>query len=174
MSYDANGNATANGAYDVENRLVTAANGDRYSYDPNGKRVVKRWADGSGGELYFYGITGQKLGTYTCITYFSDLYCGLSGPQYNVYFKGKLVKSKGVVAVTDRLGSVRGNGNGEAMSYYPYGEERTSTADGREKFGTYMRDSASQDYANNRYYGVGTGRFNVPDPYTASGGPAVP
>jgi RHS repeat-associated protein len=50
------------------------------------------------------------------------------------------------------------------MRYYPYGEERTTTADGREKFGTYMRDSTGQDYADQRYYNVGTGRFMTPDP----------
>jgi RHS repeat-associated protein len=49
------------------------------------------------------------------------------------------------------------------MTYYPYGEERTSTADGRDKFGTYMRDSVTQDYADQRYYNVGMGRFSVPD-----------
>jgi RHS repeat-associated protein len=91
-----------------------------------------------------------------------------AGAQYNVYFGGKLVKSKGVVVVTDRLGSVRANMNGETMSYFPYGEERTSTADGREKFGTYTRDNAATDYADQRYYGVGNGRFFTPDPAAAS------
>ena len=38
------------------------------------------------------------------------------------------------------------------MSYLPYGQERTSTADGREKFGTYFRDGQGQDYADQRYY----------------------
>src|SRR6266516_1195087 len=55
------------------------------------------------------------------------------------------------------------------MSYDPYGEERTSTADNREKFGTYTRDNPGQDYADQRYYGVGTGRFNVPDPMGSRG-----
>ena len=41
-------------------------------------------------------------------------------------------------------------------------------ADGREKFGTYTRDNPGQDYADQRYYGVGKGRFNVPDPATGS------
>ena len=91
-----------------------------------------------------------------------------------MYFGGKLVQSNGAVVVTDRLGSVRASSNGDRMTYYPYGEERTSTADGREKFGTYMRDSVSQDYADQRYYAVGMGRFNTPDPYRASGGPADP
>jgi RHS repeat-associated protein len=81
-----------------------------------------------------------------------------------VYFGGKLVKSKGVVVATDRLGSVRANSAGERMTYYPYGEEKTSTADGREKFGTYTRDNAGTDYADQRYYAPGSGRFMSPDP----------
>ena len=85
--------------------------------------------------------------------------------QYNVYFGGQLVKSKGMAVVTDRLGSVRANWAGERMSYYPYGEEKTSTADGREKFGTYTRDNTATDYADQRYYAVGTGRFNSSDPF---------
>jgi RHS repeat-associated protein len=54
------------------------------------------------------------------------------------------------------------------MSYYPYGEERTSTADDREKFGTYMRDGPYQDYADQRYYAPWGGRFLTADP-SASG-----
>src|SRR5271169_6064063 len=77
----------------------------------------------------------------------------------NVYFGSKLIRSNGLTVATDRLGSARANSNGERMSYYPYGEERTSTADGREKFGTYFRDTTGQDYADQRYYAVGSGRF---------------
>src|ERR1035441_6946713 len=99
------------------------------TYDPSGKRVKKRTeAPGSGwneypgatNEFYFYGIGGHKLVTLTCQS-------ECAPPQYNVYFGGKLVKSKGVVVVTDRLGSVRANAVGERMTYYPYGEEKTST-----------------------------------------------
>jgi RHS repeat-associated protein len=53
------------------------------------------------------------------------------------------------------------------MSYFPYGEERTSTADGREKFGTYFRDPAANgglDYADQRYYINASGRFLTPEP----------
>jgi len=85
----------------------------------------------------------------------------------NVYFGGKLMRSAGVTVVTDRLGSVRANSNGERMSYFPYGEERTSTADGREKFGTYFRDPAANgglDYADQRYYSNAGGSFLTPDP----------
>ena len=170
LSYDANGNVTANGAgYDVENRLA----GDStalYVYDHAGKRVEKRYQATE--EYYFYGIGGQKLVTQVCQTTESGWGCG--DRQYNVYFGGKLVKSKGVVVVTDRLGSVRANSNGERMSYYPYGEEKTTTADGREKFGTYTRDNASTDYADQRYYAVGMGRFNSADPYRNSAGARDP
>jgi RHS repeat-associated protein len=59
---------------------------------------------------------------------------------------------------------VRANTLGENFAYYPYGEERTSTADGRDKFGTYFRDVAGQDYADQRYYGSSAGRFWTVDP----------
>jgi len=59
---------------------------------------------------------------------------------------------------------VRANSNGETFSYFPYGEERTSTADGREKFGTYTRDGFGQDYAQQRYYNANMGAFWSPDP----------
>ncbi len=52
------------------------------------------------------------------------------------------------------------------MSYFPYGEERTATTDGREKFGTYFRDPAPTgglDYADQRYYSPIAGRFIAPD-----------
>jgi RHS repeat-associated protein len=63
---------------------------------------------------------------------------------------------------------VRANGQGESAAYYPYGEERTSAVDGREKFGTYFRDAIGQDYADQRYYGSGTGSFWSVDPGPAN------
>jgi RHS repeat-associated protein len=56
----------------------------------------------------------------------------------------------------------------ETISYYPYGQERPqgnglTTADGRDKFGTYFRDGIGQDYADQRYYNQ-AGRFFSPDP----------
>ena len=53
---------------------------------------------------------------------------------------------------------------GESFAYYPYGEERTSTVDSRDKFGTYFRDGVGQDYADQRYYASGMGRFWTVDP----------
>jgi hypothetical protein len=64
-SYDANGNQTSSGTYDVSNRLVTNTSGESYAYDYRGKRIVK-WLSGGGAELYFYGIDGKKLTTMTC------------------------------------------------------------------------------------------------------------
>ena len=158
--FDANGNSLGimNAAYpntwDVENRLVaTQANTTQptnYTYDPWGRRVWKE-IPGVGTqpngnpnpttfEVYFYGVTGQKLETY------SGAYTGVPGyialEGINVYFGGKLLQSKGVWVATDRLGSVRANSNGQALSYFPYGEERENpnTANGVEKFAASAGD----------------------------------
>jgi RHS repeat-associated protein len=163
---------------DVESRPLAAAGG-RVSYDGSGSRVFwtgttsyqsgTDWVTRTVCEIYLYGIAGQKLATYTC-GYNDDYQVGDDGSFFwseknrNVYFAGKPVQLNGVGVVTDRLGSVRANANGERFSYFPYGEERTSTADGREKFGTYFRDAGGMDYADQRYYSSASGRFNVPDP----------
>jgi RHS repeat-associated protein len=161
QSYDANGNpASMYLKYDIENRMIVGANGDRYAYDHAGKRVKKAVTGAE--EFYFYGINGKRLATLVCTG--EDDGTGCQPRMYDVYFGGKLVRSRGALVATDRLGSVRASSTGDRMTYYPYGEERTSTADGRDKFGTYMRDSVTQDYADQRYYAVGMGRFNTVDP----------
>ena len=71
QNYSANGNQYSyNGlslTFDSENRVV-AAPGIQYAYDSQNKRVWKSTIDGSGNmtsqEAYFYGVDGQKLGTY--------------------------------------------------------------------------------------------------------------
>jgi RHS repeat-associated protein len=179
-TYDANGNqTTANNTlngFTVENRIKTQASTAwpyppiaEYAYDPHGRRVMKQTDPDpnnpdstSSWQFNFYGITGQRLVTLGCT---GQGYCTVQGQ--NVYFGRKLLVSNGVTVVTDRLGSVRANtqGQGEKFAYYPYGEERTAPeVDGREKFGTYFRDGVGQDYAMARYYGSGTGRFWSPDP----------
>jgi len=179
-SYDANGNSTPLSNYpgipayvwDIENRLVTTQPAvyqpTNYTYDPWGRRV---WKEVPGGrdsnknplptpcEIYVYGATGQKLKTYSCV---NNGTVALEGT--NIYFGGKLLLAKGVWVARDKLGSVRANSNGETFSYFPYGEERTSTADGREKFATYTRDGSGQDYAQQRYYNANVGAFWSPDP----------
>jgi len=191
---DANGNvlagpldpATGNWVvytYDVENRIITSCepsggicNG-LYGYDPQGKRVLRQTAlpAPSGNwainwEFTFYGITGQRLSAFNVVTsaYQNSGYCNgaracTNGPAFGyVYFGGKLLwGSNGTPVLTDRLGSRR---NG--VSYYPWGEEKTTTPDGQVKFGTYFRDMAGQDYADQRYYTATAGRFYTPDPST--------
>jgi RHS repeat-associated protein len=92
--------------------------------------------------------------------------CSPSNDQHNVYFGSKLIEANIGLVVTDRLGNVRANSTygWKLMSYFPYGEERTSTPDGVDKFGTYFRDGPGQDYAEQRYYNNGTGRFWSVDP----------
>ncbi len=189
-----NGECPSGGCYDVENRLripfvasswgfyIPGSNNPNnfgnYVYDPWGKRVAWRnEAVSESGlevkcELYVYGISGQRVASYGCGYQAQDggssvFQWTLKG--YNVYFAGHMIQSNGVSVTTDRLGSVRKNGNSETFKYLPYGEELTSTADGREKFATYLRDSGMSiyyglDYADQRYYDRGDGRFLTPDP----------
>jgi len=171
--YDANGNVTQTPdgmtySYDGANRMVS--NGS--AYNPRNQRV---W---DGTYLYYYGVRGELIGKYQALWGYITTVNGvayttvlLQGGQTNLYFNGRALRLQGhgSYVMTDRLGSVRVNGNGQRMNYYPYGAEvGTETAEGRVKFGTYTRDSAGVDYAEQRYYGVGTGRFNTPDPYTAT------
>ena len=161
-SYDANGdpvplNSTGAPIYvwDVENRLITnqptTATPVNYSYDPWGRRIWKEVPGYQGsattGEIYFYGVTGQKMETYS-FSIGNSFSASLEG--INVYFGKKLLQSKGAWVVTDKLGTVRANASLGAMNYFPYGEGRTSTANGVEKFGTYTRDGIGQDYAEQR------------------------
>jgi RHS repeat-associated protein len=167
--YDANGNleklpphliTTTAMEYDIENRLIKATNNsgqtDEYRYDPANKRIWKKkplgqtWEE----ETYFYGVNGEKLGTYVGTTSFGVRHT-------NLYFGGKLIRAEGQVAVLDRLGSVS---NGK--KYFPYGEEQGQTsAQDRTKFATYFRDATTAlDYADQRYYSRSIGRFLTPDP----------
>ncbi|MEW5980490.1 MAG: RHS repeat-associated core domain-containing protein, partial [Acidobacteriota bacterium] len=107
----------------------------------------------------------------------------LTNLSTNLYFAGKLIRQKQINAyggvedaavVTDRMGSVRMRTNFATASsdiilqsarLYPFGEELSpATANDRDKFATYFRDSATGlDYAMNRYYGGTMGRFLSPD-----------
>ena len=172
LLYDASGNQledplqTVVYGWDGENRMVSQAtlmfpsSTTAYTYDAWGKRVEVHSKPAGADETWefdFYGVTGQKLVALTCDTDASagTTSCWLGGIGY---FGGKRL---GVA--TDRLGSVRWSG-GTSMSYFPYGEERTVTTDGGWKFATYTRDGVGQDYAEQRYYNNGTGRFWSPDP----------
>src|SRR5208283_4988172 len=168
--FDANGNWLGAGGsqmntWNVENQLISNGSVDgsgnllTYTYDPWGKRVMQfstsAGAAGSG-TLYFYSITGQRLGTYQLV-WIAPWTLVMAGPQ-PMYF------GKRLLAWVVRLGSVRANRSGQTFAYYPWGEERTSTPDGQDKFATYFRDGFGQDYANARYYNSNFGRFWSPDP----------
>jgi len=172
--YDANGNMTMTGTpayngytYDVENRLVIVPAGtgyENYAYAPNNKRVWRRMSDGTE-ELYLYGISGQKLGTYKPFIYTSSFVFSISTIDTNLYFGSRMIVSRGVTVQPDRLGSNRAGGS----RFFPYGEEQQVTAQDRDKFATYYRDSTTGlDYAQNRYYANTLGRFITPDPYMAT------
>jgi len=126
-------------------------------------------------EWTFYGARGERIGTFSL---YDPTGMGYSfyfqTTETNVWFGGKLISKMAGGYLTsverDRLGSDR-----EAGSYYPYGEDITSSGSGTEKFGTYFRDSfTTMDYADQRYYVGAYGRFNTADPYQASAGPSEP
>jgi RHS repeat-associated protein len=144
---------------------------------PDNKRVWKK-APGGAETVYFYGVGGQKLITYTLQT--SPV--ALLFQSENVYFAGKLIRANGVSVVHDRLGSVvaRGDSSSSVITkhdYLPYGEEMgTATGGNVDKFGTYLRDQTTGlDHADQRYFaGTLGGRFLSSDPYEASGGAGEP
>jgi hypothetical protein len=119
LSYDNNGNELHGGvAYDAENRLLSAP-GVQYAYDSRNKRVWKGTLSGgvvTAQEVYFYGVDGQKLGTYSLTLNGTQLTA--STTQTAVFFGGKRVAVNGAAFVPDRLGS------NTAGKYFPYGEDR--------------------------------------------------
>jgi RHS repeat-associated protein len=170
QSYDANGNMTGGFTYDVDNRLLTASN-ERYGYLADNKRFWKGVSDGQGGysgeTYYLYGVGGQRIASYGLTTPSGVL--TWQTPKLDVAFGGRVIRLNGVGVVQDRLGSVVTRANGTAVPeqhrYYPYGEEvGTGTPGDRNKFGTYHRDQTGLDYADQRYYVGGPGRFLTVDP----------
>jgi RHS repeat-associated protein len=172
-SYDASGNITALGstngtalAYDAESRQIQATEPpssgggtETYSYDGNGRRVVK--SGPSGTVVYAYDAFGQLAyevssasATPECTTcYLSPDHLGTSR------------------LTTDNWGNVI-----SLHDYLPFGEEipsgfggRTSvwsaSADGiTRKFTGKERDQETGlDYFGARYYGSALGRFTSPD-----------
>jgi RHS repeat-associated protein len=84
------------------------------------------------------------------------------------YFGGKIV---GVA--TDRLGTVRWAPGAASMVYRSYGTERTWTTSGWETWATYTQLGQGMDYADQRMYNSGMGKFFSPDPGGAAGADAA-
>jgi RHS repeat-associated protein len=168
-TYDAAGNlmtipAVANYTYDAENHLVSAG-GLNYSYDGDGKRVMK-----SNGILYWYGAGSDPL-------FESDT----SGYQIfkHFYFNCvRVARQEGWAQgywidhyVSDALGNARFvygyNGAWDVSDYYPFGGERPyQSQEGNVfKFTGKERDSESGlDNFGARYNSSHYGRFMSPDP----------
>ena len=162
--YDANGNLTQYNntlnnpttySYDSFNRLTGATGSSiTYGYDASNQRVYS--TNGSTETFFFYGADGKKLGVWT-IPPLSSTFTLVS---LNTWFGGRLLKPQ------DRLNSIG--------KYFPYGEDRYSPSpanptNGQEKFATYTRDAETGlDYAYQRYYTAGLGRFMTADPLDAS------
>jgi RHS repeat-associated protein len=126
-------------------------------------------------EIAFWSVTGQKLGTYRLSASAGQVSPQLIQPTFtasqtttNYYFGGKLIKNANGHVGADRFWSIG--------KYYPYGQEKPSAAtNGTEKFTGYFRDAETGlDYAENRYYQSGMGRFLTPDPYADNWDPANP
>ncbi len=174
QTYDNNGNQLSSPlgsvTYDAENRLASAP-GVQYAYDSRNKRIWRGTLSGGtlAQQVYFYGVDGQKLGTYT---FTLGQYGETNVPEMtnSVVLLATFFGSKRI-GTFDRLGSAKYNQNNAAQSFYPYGEDRgTVEPNDSLKFATYTRDAATGlDYADQRYYASNFGRFMSPDRYKASG-----
>jgi RHS repeat-associated protein len=170
-AYDANGNVTNDGAhsytYDSENRLLGVDSGAAsYAYDHQNRRYKK--TVGATVTHYIWN-EGKVLGEYN----------GSSGALQVAYWYGggRLFKKTGTttqVFLSDQLsvrlmlsdiGAVAGR-----QAHLPFGEDFAENGtQQKQHFTSYERDSESgTDYAINRQYSPGIGRFNRPDPYRKS------
>jgi RHS repeat-associated protein len=160
-SYDANGNPVG-ASFDVENRM-TGTWYHSLGYAPDNKRVARVKDLGSGEyevDISFYS-GNNRLGTYR-VAQMPDQSWTAWTLSEEKYFAGRRL------AAQDRLGSA------SDARLLPYGEELSATPNDRVKFATYTRDNGGGDYADQRYYSPGGGRFVTPDPYMASGGVLSP
>jgi RHS repeat-associated protein len=97
----------------------------------------------------------------------------VTASEENVYYGGRLVAKRTGVQTQFSTGLVtdftmdRLHSKGDGSKFYPYGESRTSAAgDDREQFATYTRDQGTGlDYADQRWFVSGLGRFGSSDPY---------
>ena len=178
FSYDASGNVTNDGfrsyGYDSENRLVSVdGTAGQYSYDHLNRRWKKVAAvstthyvwEGSQAIAEHNGSTGAVLVDY--ISSGSRMVAKVASGTTNYFLSDRL----SVRLVLDTGGNVLGR-----QAHLPFGEELgASGQQDKHKFTSYERDGESGlDYAINRSYSSGVGRFQQIDPYRASGGAFFP
>jgi RHS repeat-associated protein len=149
-SYDANGNVTNDGntyAYDAENRIVkvngTAAT---YAYDSANRRVKKTVGTTT---TYYIWVGGSVIAEY-----------GNGQPQGSGGLKFYHADRLSTRMITNSNGVVVGT-----QDHLPFGEDAgTSGESEKHRIANYERDENGTDYAINRQYSNGTGRFLRPDP----------
>lgn len=172
-SYDSNGNVTDNGlhtfTYDSENRLVGTDIGTAtYDYDYQNRRYKKSVGNNithyiwEGGQVVaeHNGSTGVVQVDY--IYNGSRLIAKAVGGTVS-YLLGDRLNAR---MTLDASGTILGR-----QAHLPFGEDFAgSGTQQKQHFTNYERDNESSlDYATNRSYGFGTGRFLQADPYDASG-----
>jgi RHS repeat-associated protein len=163
--------------YDHSNRMVEVTNsngGEAYIYAPDNRRVWRsQGVDptlGNTEHVMLYSPGGQLMGRYRILlnSNANDV-ARVTAVQESVYWGGRLIYTPGTGRkVTDRLSSV-----GNESTYYPYGEYRASGSTNggtdTDQFATYKRDGKTGlDYADQRYYAAGLGRFGSFDPDSKS------
>jgi RHS repeat-associated protein len=169
-TYDANGNVGSYNnyslGYDPVNRLSYATTGsfiETYAYDASNHRIER--INASLDTVYFFSPSGALLSEFNCLStctliynriYFGGMVLGTDGSGVS----GNPPSALGDVSTwTDRLGS--------AQSTYPYGADIGSYPAGADAvdFATYAKEgSTGLEYAMNRYYSGGLGRFMTVDP----------
>ena len=172
-TYDAAGNVTNDGVhsytYDAENRVVSVNGGTTatYSYDHQNRRVKKTvgsttthyvW-EGSRVIAEHNGSTGAVITEYI---FAGGRMIAREGGGRVFFLRDRLSVR---AMITDGQGGIQGR-----QSHLPFGEELvvTGTTD-KHRFTSYERDTeTATDYAVNRQYSLGVGRFTRPDPYAGS------
>jgi RHS repeat-associated protein len=160
QTYDAAGNLIGDGLhtyqYDGENRIAKvdagAFNEATYFYDANNWRV-KKTTSNNAFTTYCIWEGGQVIAEY------SNAPTGATGNSY--YLADRLSNRM----ITDTNGAFKGT-----QDHLPFGEEGgTSGTSEKHRFTNYERDGESgTDYAVNRQYAMGAGRFMRPDPLAGS------
>jgi RHS repeat-associated protein len=176
-TYDSNGNMTSGSgatiAYNEDNRMSsaveTSGGAEYYYYTPDGKRFWRQMANGDT-QYTLYGAYGEQLGTWGF--YPQDRAVSVNFGGRRIWQGASYNSANGSAGAIfpDRIGSNRYNDAATStMSFYPYGDEITSSAPDQLKFATYTRDSYTGfDYADQRFYASTYGRFNTPDPFRSS------
>ena len=164
-------------SYDVDNRMTQVVNAPQtmrseYDYDAGNKRVwERRMGNGSGEWVSFFGAGGQMMGRYAVTVGGSSI--SLAQSQASVWFGSKLAQK---VASNGAVSWPFGDRQSSVGKYLPYGEDRSGNpANDNEKYASYTRDGGTGiDYADQRWYSQGIGRFTSADPYQGSAVPSNP